>query len=187
MKKTAATASILLGFLCAAPFARSDSATFEVKAGYFAPGAKSFRDSYKGGLAYGADLSVRLVGGLSLWAGADLFSKTGVTSYTQEAIRIRVIPIYGGLKLRLGRESVRVRPYVAGAAGYFRTEETGEIGEVTSGRAGFLGQLGLEVRLARSLSLDLQARYSRCRALSEAGSDSQVGGLFAGLGLVAGF
>lgn len=187
MKKIAAAASLLLAFLCVSRPGWSEPVTVEVKAGYFAPGAKSFRDSYKGGLAYGADLSVRLVGGLSVWAGADLFSKSGTTSYTQEAIKIRVIPIYGGLKLRLGREGAGVRPYVAVAAGYFRTEETGEIGTVKSGRAGFLGQLGLEVRIVRSLYLDFQARYSRCRALPDSAADSEVGGFFGGLGLAAGF
>jgi hypothetical protein len=179
---------MLLGLACVSGTAWSDQVTVGVKAGYFVPGAQSFRDSYKAGFAYGADLSVRLVGGLSFWAGADLFSKAGTTSYTHEAVKIRVIPIYGGLKLRLGREGSGARPYLAGAAGYFRTEETGEIGKVTSGRAGFLGQLGVEVRLVRSLYLDFQARYSRCRALPASDpEDSQVGGFFAGLGLAAGF
>ncbi len=178
---------MLLGLACICGTAWSDQVTAGIKAGYFVPGAKSFRDSYKAGFAYGVDLSVRLVGGLSFWAGADLFSKAGTTSYTHEPIRIRVIPIYGGLKVRLGREGGGARPYFAGAAGYFRIEETGEIGKVTSGKAGFLGQVGVEVRLVRSLYLDFQARYSRCRALSDPETDSQVGGFFAGLGLSAGF
>ncbi len=187
MKKPAVVVGMLLTLVCVSGIAWSDQVTVGVKAGYFVPGAKSFRDSYKAGFAYGADLSVRLVGGLSFWAGADLFAKTGTTSYTHEAIKIRVIPIYGGLKLRLGREGRGARPYFAGAAGYFRTEETGEIGKVTSGRVGFLGQVGVEVRLVRSLYLDFQARYSRCRALPDPETDSQVGGFFAGLGLSAGF
>ena len=54
------------------------------KAGYLWPGDDVFKDVYKGGPVFGGELAVSVGPVLDVWAGAELFSKSGSLTFTEE-------------------------------------------------------------------------------------------------------
>ncbi len=158
--------------------------TLTLKTGLFFPSDSIFRDVYKNVTAFGAELAVPLAGGLHLWAGAEYFGDKGVLPVTLEQSKLRIVPIYGGLRCHFGKSSVR--PYLGAAAAYFLFKEENPIGSVSESAVGFLGQGGVLFRLGGRIWLDLFANYRAC-TLKTDGEDpleAKIGGISAGLGLV---
>jgi hypothetical protein len=185
---TKGTVRILLALLLAAAVpARGATASVEFRAGYFSPASADFRDVYKGGPAFGADITVPVWRALGLWGGLDYFSRTGKLTYTEEATTIRVLPVFLGLKLQA--VSGAVRPYLAGAAGYFSYKETNPIGTASGQRIGFVVQAGLLVRIKGPLALDLSVRMTSCQTKAEEPdvSAAKIGGFQGGLGISLSF
>ena len=158
-----------------------------VKAGLFFPADKLFRQIYSGGLSFGVDVAVPLAGPLHLWAGAELFSKGGLIPVSEEATRVRIFPLYAGVRAQFGRKNLR--PYVGAAAGYFFLHEENPLGTADDGGLGFLSQAGVQARLAGAFWLDIFAGYRACTVRS-GGDDpleAKLGGFSAGLGLACRF
>jgi hypothetical protein len=145
------------------------------------------RDVYKNGLTLGAELTVPLSRRLCAWAGFDYFHKVGKLTFTQENTTIRIMPIFAGIKLQSTAASVR--PYAAAAAGCFLFKETNIIGSASGQRIGFLGQLGLFIKIRGPAWLDISTRYAWAKFTS-AGEEpftTQLGGFQAGLGAAVRF
>jgi hypothetical protein len=184
MKGNQTGAWILLSLLAVpAGIAWGAPAGVEFRAGHFSPASGDFRDVYKGGLAFGADFTVPLWKALGLWGGVDYFGKKGKLTYTEEETTIRILPVFLGLKLQA--VSGVVRPYFAGAAGYFFYKEMNSIGTASGQRLGFLVQAGLLVRIKGPLALDLSGRMSSCTTKAEEPdvSAAKIGGFQGGLGI----
>jgi outer membrane protein W len=181
MKRTFIAGVIALTlFAGAAPRLAAERVSLEVKGAYFLPTEQVFRDVYGGGPAYGAEIGVGLMAGLSLWAGADYFTKKGQLTFTGEDTEITLMPVSGGLRYTLG--AGRLRPYVGAGVVYVKYKETSVIGTVDKGDVGFLGQVGVRFKVAGGFFLDVQARYSVCKA-KPGDVTADLGGLQAGLGL----
>ncbi len=168
--------------LCAGA-ARGESVSLTLKGGYFLPTDEVFKDVYKGGPAFGADLAVPIGGVLRVWGGAELFGKTGRLTLTEDETTVRIVPVYLGLRLESGRPGLR--PYAGLAAAYFFFSEENVLGSASEGALGFLAQAGLAARLGGAVWLDLFAGYRGCR-LKAGGAEpleARLDGLSAGLGL----
>jgi Outer membrane protein beta-barrel domain len=184
MKNAARAAAAMLAIAALTGAARGAGVTAALKGGYFAPSDKVFRDVYTGGPVFGLDLAVPIGGVFELWAGADLFSKNGHLTLTEDPTKVRIVPLYLGLRCEFGK--TKLRPYVGAAAAYFLFHETNLLGTVNDSGLGFLGQAGLMWRLGGAVWLDLHAGYRACTLKSGSGDDAieaKLGGFTAGLGL----
>lgn len=181
MKRTFIVGLIGLALLGGAvPRLAAERFSLEVKGGYFLPTEKVFKDVYGSGPFYGGEFDVKISGGLSLWVGADYYKKKGELTFTQEETTLTLKPISGGVRYSLG--AGMLRPYVAVGVTYVKYREESVIGAVDEGDVGFLGQAGVRLRVASRFFLDVQARYSTCKA-KPVDVSSDLGGLHAGLGL----
>ena len=154
-----------------------------IKAGLFFPSDKVFRDIYSAGPSFGVDVAFPLAGPLHLWAGAELFSKTGLIPISEEQTKVLIVPLYAGLRAQFGRKGLR--PYVGAAAAYFILHEKNPLGTAGDGGLGFLSQAGLQARLAGAFWLDIFAGYRACtvRAGGDDPLEAKLGGFSTGLGL----
>jgi len=155
-----------------------------LKAGLFFPSDDVFRDVYKNVTVFGGELAVPLAGGLHVWAGAEYQGDKGLLPVTQEESKLRIVPLYAGLRYHFGQS--RVRPYLGAAAAFFLLKEENPIGTGSESGLGFLGQGGLLVKLGGRIGLDVFMNYRAC-TLKTDGADpikAKIGGISAGLGLV---
>jgi len=187
MRRFAPGLALFAAALLLAGTAWSSAFTFEARLGYFVPAGAGLRDVYKNGLTFGAEVAIPLSKGLCAWAGVDYFHKDGKLTFTQENTTIRIMPLFAGLKLQSMAASVR--PYAAAAAGCFLYKETNIIGTASGQRIGFLGQLGLLIKIKGPAWLDISARYAWAK-FSSGGEEpftTQLGGFQAGLGAAVRF
>jgi len=142
---------------------------------YFQPSDQVFKDVYGGGTYIGGEINITLMKGVSLWAGAQMFSKTGLTTFTQEETEIQITPIYGGIRFRVPDK--KVSPYLGLGVGYFGYKESSPmIGEVSKGDIGYIGQLGVLVNVIGPIFLDLKGSYSYCK-VQPLGVEANIGGI----------
>ncbi len=183
MNKLKRAGLAVLFFVLFAGAARGDGALIAVKGGYFLPSDSVFKDVYGSGLLLGLETSVPLSGPLRAWAGVERFSKSGLTTISEEETEVRIVPVFAGLRAQFGQ--TKLRPYIGLAAAYFFFREKNPIGSVSDGGLGFLGQAGIMARLDGPLWLDAFAGYRSC-TLRTPGDDpleARIGGFAAGLGL----
>jgi hypothetical protein len=163
--------------------ASAEGPTLALRAGAFFPSDDVFNEVYGKSLVFGADVSVPLKGVLRFWAGAEFLSKTGLLPVSLEETKLRIIPLFAGLRVQFGQKSVR--PYIGAAAAYFLFREENPLGAVSEGALGLITQAGLLARLGGAVWIDMFAGY-RDATVSTGGDDpleAKLGGLSAGLGL----
>ncbi|MDW7760721.1 MAG: hypothetical protein SCM96_08790 [Acidobacteriota bacterium] len=183
MMKTAACrqGAILVFFIAVtAGAAAGDSFSIQARGAYFIPSEAVFKEIYGESPVYGGGISLKIMGGLSLWAGGSFFNKTGTLTFTEESTTMTLIPVFGGLQYQF--LSGRFRPYIGAGAGYILYKEENPIGKVEDGGLGFMGLAGVKVLIAGPLFLDLQGSYSMCK-VEPAGIEADLGGIHIGLGL----
>jgi hypothetical protein len=174
--------ALMLAGMTTVSWAAGVSLTF--KAGQFWPGDNVFREVYKSGMVFGGELAVPIAGGLHLWAGAEYFGKSGLLTLSEEVTKVRIIPVYLGLRYHFGKSAVR--PYVGAAVAYFLFKEENPLGSVSESGIGVLGQAGLLVKVAGPVSIDLYANYRACTLRTDEPDpvEAKIGGFSGGLGLV---
>ncbi len=174
--------ALLLAGMTTASWGAGVSLTF--KAGLFFPSASDFRDVYNSGTVFGGELAVPIAGALHLWAGAEYFGKSGLLTLSEEVTKVRIIPVYLGLRYHFGKSTIR--PYLGAAAAYFLFKEENPLGSISENGIGFLGQGGLLVKVAGPVSLDLYANYRACTLRTDDPDpvEAKIGGLSGGAGLV---
>lgn len=183
MKVTPSAAALIAGLLIGlAGTAWSAGPAVTLKAGFFLPADSVFRDAYAGGPAFGLDLAVPVSGPFQIWAGGELFAKTGLLPVSEEETKVRVIPLYAGLRAQFGRKNAR--PYIGAAAAYFLLHEENPLGSASESGLGLLTQAGVKMRLGGPLWLDLFAGYRLCtiKTAGEEPLEAGLGGLSFGLG-----
>jgi len=174
--------ALLLAGMTAASWGAGVSLT--LKAGLFFPSDSIFREVYKNGTVFGGELAVPIAAGLHLWAGAEYFGKSGLLSVSEEMTKVRIIPVYLGLKYHFGKSTVR--PYLGAAAAYFLFKEENPLGSVSESGIGLLGQAGLLIKIGGPIALDLYANYRACTLRTDDPDpvEAKIGGLSGGVGLV---
>jgi opacity protein-like surface antigen len=176
----AVTAAVLLGPVAASA---GTAVTLEARAGYFFPSSADFREVYKDGPAFGAEVTFSLGKIVGLWAGLDSFKKTGELTYTLEPTTMHIMPLFAGLKLQPASGSLR--PYAAAAAGYFLFKESNVLGTASGQELGLLAQAGLLIKIKGRASFDVSVRYTSCKhgVTDPEPLSVQIGGLQAGIGI----
>jgi opacity protein-like surface antigen len=157
-----------------------------VKAGYFLPADDVFKDVYKNGPVFGAELAISALQNLDIWAGAEIFSKTGTLTFTEEPTKIRIVPLTAGLRFRFSSGSVS--PYLAAGGGLYLYNEENVLGTTSGSGFGFVGQGGVLIEVSNVIALDLHGRYGVCKVKPEDIEESvDLGGFRAGAALVLRF
>ncbi len=130
-----------------------------LKADFFFPSDKLFRETYSGGPSFGADIMVPLGGVFQLWAGGEFFGRTGLLSLSEETTKVRIVPLYAGLRAQFGAKGVR--PYIGAAAAYFFLHEENPLGTADDGGLGLLSQSRSPVQAERRVRPRYLRRLSR--------------------------
>ena len=187
MKSTLRAWLVVLALAVPAGSAWGAGVSLAFKGGYFFPSDAVFKETYGNGPVFGADISVRLSGGLAVWAGADYFGKTGALTVSEEETKVKIIPVFLGLRYRFGKSIVQ--PYVGAAAAFFLFEESNVLGSVSENGLGFLGQGGVLIAIGGRFAVDIFANYRACTLRTEDPEplEANIGGLTAGGGLVIRF
>jgi hypothetical protein len=183
MRKRAIVAALVLAIAGSAGAAWGAGVSLTLKAGYFFPTDSVFREVYKGGPVFGAELAVPIAGVLHLWAGAEMFNKTGLLTLTDEETKVRITPLYAGLRCVFGKKKAHF--YIGAAAAYFLFKEENVLGTVSESGLGFIGQTGLLAKVGGPVWLDFFVGY-RGATLKTDGDDpvtAKLDGISAGLGL----
>ncbi len=154
--------------------------SLEAVGSYFMPSDQSFKEIYGGGTYFGGEIALNVGKGVGIWAGGHFFTRKGKTTFSQEDTEISISPVYGGLKFRVPK--ARVSPYFAAGVGYFKYKETSPIGTVEKSDIGFIGQLGLILKMAGPLFFDIKGRYSFCK-VKPADIEANLGGFQGAVGL----
>jgi hypothetical protein len=183
LKRSSAAVVLVLALAGSGAAASSPGPSVSLRAGYLFPSDSVFRGVYTGGLAYGLDAAVPLSGAIHLWAGAELFAKTGLLPVSQERTSVRIVPLYAGLRAQFGKKSAR--PYIGAAAAYFLFHEENPIGAASDGGFGLLTQAGVLAKLGGAVWLDVFAGYRACTVRADGADplEARLGGFSAGLGL----
>jgi len=179
--KTAGIVGLAVAIFTGAAWGAGVTAT--LKGGYFGPTGDVFRAVYSGGLTFGADVTVPIGGVFRAWAGAEIYSKTGLLTISEEETKVRIVPLYVGLRCEFGKGSLR--PYLGAAAAYFLFHEENPLGSVSDGGLGFLTQAGVMVRLGGPVWIDVHGGYRGCTLKSDDPDpiEAKLDGLSGGLGL----
>ena len=184
MKTRLRAAVVAMGLVLGAGAAWGAGATLTLKGGYFMPTDSVFKEVYSGGPILGADVAVPIAGVLQVWGGAELFSKTGSTTLTEDETKVSIVPVYLGLRIEGGKKGLR--PYIGVAAAYFLFSEKNVLGSISESGIGYLAQAGLLTRMGGPVWFDVHAGYRGC-ALRTDGPDpveAKLDGFSAGLGVV---
>jgi hypothetical protein len=184
MKKAAKLLLVVLAFAGVINTAWGAGVTLTLKGGMFFPSDRLFREVYKDVTVFGGELAVPIAGGLHVWAGAEYFGDKGILPVTLEQTKLRIIPLYAGLRYHFGKSSVR--PYLGAAAACFLFKEENPIGRASESGIGFLGLGGLLFKLGGRIGLDAFANYRACTLKTDDADplEAKIGGFLGGLGLV---
>ena len=159
---------LTVGFISAGTF------TIEVKGGYFFPSDSYFKEIYGEGITYGAEIGANLLPWAGLWAGGDYFSGRGKMTFTGEDTRLQIIPVYGGIKFFLPNSNLS--PYIGGGIGYFMFQESTPVADVNDGDIGYIGQIGVLVKVWDRFFLDIKGSYTFCE-VKPLDISAELGGL----------
>ena len=152
----------------------------KVGAHYFSPTEQRFKDVYSSGIAYTGEIGIGVWKGLKLWIGASYFTKKGELFFTKEETKVQIIPIGGGIKYLLIEGKTNL--YTGIGLKYYQFKETNPIGEVSKSGLGYVGGVGVFMRVIGGLILDLRIDYSYCK-IKPASRNIDIGGLEAGIGI----
>lgn len=184
MKKTLRALLSVVAFAALTEAAWGAGVSLTFKGGHFRPSDSVFREVYKSGMVLGGELAVPIIGGLHLWAGAEYFGKSGLLSVSEEVTKVRIIPIYLGLRCHFGKSAVR--PHLGAGVAYFLFKEENPLGSVSESGIGFLGQAGLMIKIGGPFALDLFGNYRACTLRTDEPDpvEAKIGGFSGGIGLV---
>lgn len=158
----------------------------EAKGMYFQPADQYFKDIYAGGsftdwISYGGEIGIKIWKSLEIWAGGHYFTKTGKLTFTEEETKIKITPIYGGIRLRLSKG--KVSWYVGAGVGNFKYKEENPIGTVDKGDIGYIGQAGVIFKIIGALFIDVKGNYSYCKVKPAGVEEVNLGGIQGGIGI----
>jgi len=161
------------------------TASFGIKVSYFMPSEQVFKDIYGSGPMFGGEFGFSLSDRVGLWADGQYYSGTGKLTYTKEETKLTLVPIGAGVRVDLLTKGA-ARPYVGAGVRCYIYKETNVIGTAEANGVGFVGLVGVNLRLAKGIILDLRAAYSSC-SLTPADFKINVGGIELGGGLAVEF
>lgn len=161
---------------------KEETVKFGPTASYFAPRNSAVKSIYgNGGAQFGFKIGVRVWKGLSVWLTADYYKADGKTTLAelQETTRLTQYPLSLGLRYNFFRRGL-ISPYLGGGYTYLYFKEESDIGNEEDKGQGYKVEGGVEFKLARHFSIDLNVTYFDV-TVNPTGTDVQLGGVSAGL------
>lgn len=178
---------IILGwmgvFLILSPL-KGEMARIELSASYFFPFEKAFRNIYGQGMKYGFDIGRNIWKNLEFHVELHYYYKRGKLTFTQEATRVKILPI--GANLRYVFLKRKVHLYAGGGLTYNLFEEKNPIGTVDEKKLGFSVRTGGYSRIKglkkvmKEFIIDVYINYNYCQ-MKPAGINFTIGGLDVGM------
>lgn len=165
---------------CLSGFIYAENFSIEVKGSYFNPSEAVFKDIYGGGFKLGGELTIGILKNLQLWFEGSYFSQNGELTYTKEETSLQIIPLGGGLKYKLKAGILSL--YGGAGINYYQYKESNILGEVSKSGIGYVGKIGVIVKIFKGTFLDLLGEYSYCK-MTPAAFSINIGGIAAGIGL----
>ena len=177
MKRLIGIITVILFF---SGFANAVDFMIELRAHYFSPSEQIFRDIYGGGVMYGGEVSIEFWKNLQFWLGGNYYSGDGELTFTKEETSLQIIPIGGGLRYKLPVEIFSF--HVGVGINYNLYKESNILGEVNEGGIGYVGKIGVMIKVVKGLIFDMFGEYSYCK-MTPADFTINIGGIAAGIGL----
>lgn len=156
----------------------------EAKGIYFSPSDTSFKNIYGSGWMAAGEIGFRIIKRLDVWVGGGYFSRSGNLTFTQEATKLSIQPVGGGLRYRFTTGMVSC--YASAGLNYYQYKELNPIGDVKATGIGYMGKLGAFIKIVDGLQIDLDVGYSYCK-MKPADFEINIGGLEAAAGLAIEF
>lgn len=178
MKKTIMMTMI---FLICGGINHATNVRIEARAKYFYPTEKAFKDIYGSGMSYGSEISIGIWRNFELGLTGSAFSKKGELTFTREETSLRIIA--AGIVIKyVHPAAASVDAYGSISINYYTYKEKNPIGDVSTGKMGYIGRIGTYVKVIDGLFLDLYLDYSYCRIKPEELSVN-IGGFGTGAGI----
>ena len=152
----------------------------KVGVNYFSPPEQRFKDVYGNGMTYSGEIGIGIWKGLKLWIGGSYFTKKGELFFTKEETKMQILPMGGGIKYLLTEG--RANLYTGMGLYYYQFKETNPIGDVSKSGLGYVGQIGVFVKVIGGLTIDFRMDYSYCK-LKPVNRNINIGGFEAGVGM----
>jgi len=160
-------------------FTHATDFSLELKGSYFSPSEEAFKDIYGGGFTFGGELTAVIWNNLQVWVEGSYYSGEGQLTYTEEETSLRIVPFGGGLKYRLPVGKFNI--YGGFGMSYYQYKETNVLGEVSKGGIGYVGKIGVVIKVTKNLFFDLFGEYTYCK-MTPAEFTINIGGISAGIG-----
>jgi hypothetical protein len=158
--------------------------------GYYFPQSSNFTDSYgNSGLSIGGGMGIlfpfKEKENFGFTLDIRVFSKTGVTTFTEEEIKLSLIPI--SLAVFYTRDYGIFNPFISLGADYFSFKEeypeTFAISEISDSTIGYHIQLGTYVKVIDSLAFKVYFKFRNARKTLDGDVEVNLGGNEYGIGL----
>jgi hypothetical protein len=148
---------------------------FSIKAGaaYFYPSESSLKKIYGNGAGWNAEMNLRLVSFLDLWAFGSQYEKKGHLPVTGESTTMRLTTFGGGFKFRAKAGPLRLYAGAGAAACAYR--ESNVIGLAQGTDVGIIGQAGFYIPIVAGLMIDLAGDYTSIK-VKPAAISADLGG-----------
>ena len=117
--------------------ARAAETSITLKAGVLRPVRRGLPRRLWRRAGFGVELAVPIAGPLQGLGGGRDLRQAGLLPVSRRTTKIRIIPLYAGLRAEFGKTGVR--PYVGAAAAYFLFNEENPLGTVERERARLSG------------------------------------------------
>jgi hypothetical protein len=176
--KTLVFVAIMIVFVSV--FSVGETVRIEAKASYFYPTDAAFREIYGQGLEYGGEISIKIIKSIEVWIGGSRYLRKGKLTLTREATEITISPLFVGLKFLSSGKSAK--GYLALGIGKYSYKETNPLNEIDESAWGYLGRVGMILKLFGPLIADFFVGYTHCEVMP-AEVKANLGGIHGGIGL----
>jgi len=153
---------------------------FKVGANYFSPSEQSFKDLYGEGIMISGEINIKLWRFIDLWLIGNYYSKKGNLPFSKEETQMTLIPLGGGIKLRIQKNGIN--PYIGFGPVVYVYKEKNPIGLADGTGIGIIGEIGCYFRIAGGFLIDASINYSYCEVKPQK-IKADLGGIQAGIGL----
>lgn len=175
IKKSSIVAILLPAALAVSSAWAAPVDIFSIKAGvaYFYPSESSLKKIYGNGTGWSAEVNIKLVSFLDLWAFGNAYNRKGHLPVTGESTTMRLTTFGGGLKFRAKAGPLRLYAGAGAAACAYR--ENNVIGIAQGTNVGIIGQAGIYIPVIAGLMIDLAGDYTSIK-VKPAAISADLGG-----------
>lgn len=160
--------------------AHSEYFRIETRYSSFWPSEGVFKEIYGQEYMFGGTIDIKIWKAINLWFSASQYNKIGNLSLSKRETEITISPIIAGIKFMSAGKSAK--SYIAIGIGDYKYKEISPLGEVDQREQGYIGELGVLVKIIRGLFINIFGSFSYCEVMPQE-IKVDIGGINAGIGL----